>query len=775
MTCASWSRLLPLGLLAAGVGLSTAAAAQAAAVPAAAAASVAASASASASAPAAVPAKDEATLRKITVKGRGEVAGKDTLKAETTRIGKGRQELRDVPQSVTVVTEKLILDRHLDTMKDTLKNTGGVAFQAAEGGEEDIRLRGFSLQASGDVFIDGMRDPAFYERDSFNWDRLELLRGSASMLFGRGSTGGAANQVSKQPQLVNRNQVDVTMGSHAYLRGVADFNVVTGEDAALRVVGMSNMADNDGSGNKIDKEGLAASYAWGIGTANEFQVGLYHLKNRNGINYGLPWLDSGVAGANHLWTTDPSNDYGAASDRSHGGVDYLALSHVHRFQGGGELRTQARISEYERDLRASAIRFANATLQPDGKAVTNSTFSDATVLTRGNNVKIQDMRTKYVQSDYSGKVHALGMKHELQSGVDAAHESFNNYGAVALTKKTTTVGTPGDGATVDESTRVITKNREFTAQGMGVYAQDLVQVAPMWKLLAGLRWDKFQGDYLAKTASGNPTQTVNGQVVPNPCYVPANSRLKRDDSLWSKRAGLLFQPTPYSSYHLSYATSFNTSGDAYQYDPGTSKTAPESSRNIELGAKLDSADGQATMRVAAFHSTKYNERNRDADTVSGCNYVLSGERHAAGVELDLTGRLTPAWEVYGSLAWIPVAKVDSSSGAAGTEALGSRPGLTPKYSGTIWTTYQATAKLRVGGGVNVRAADAPVGLAATSTLKAPAFATVDLMSEYQLNADLAFKLNVTNVADKHYADYLYRGHYVPGKGRMVLVTGTYKF
>ena len=73
--------------------------------------------------------------------------------------------------------------------------------------------------------------------------------------------------------------------------------------------------------------------------------------------------------------------------------------------------------------------------------------------------------------------------------------------------------------------------------------------------------------------------------------------------------------------------------------------------------------------------------------------------------------------------------------------------------------------------MNLRASDTPVG----STLKAPAFATVDLMSEYQFNADLAFKLNVTNVADQHHADYLYRGHYVPGKGRMVLVTGTYKF
>jgi catecholate siderophore receptor len=132
--------------------------------------------------------------------------GKDALQATETTIGKGKQQLRDIPQSVTVVTEKLIDDRNLDTLKEALKNTAGITFLSAEGGEEDIRLRGFALQATGDLFIDGMRDPAIYDRDTFNLDRMEVLRGSASMLFGRGSTGGAVNQVSKLPRLIDEHQ-----------------------------------------------------------------------------------------------------------------------------------------------------------------------------------------------------------------------------------------------------------------------------------------------------------------------------------------------------------------------------------------------------------------------------------------------------------------------------------------------------------------------------------------------------------------------------------------
>ncbi|HVK31164.1 MAG TPA: TonB-dependent siderophore receptor [Burkholderiaceae bacterium] len=710
-------------------------------------------------------------LPAVRAKATAEPSGKEALRATTTSIGKGRQELRDIPQSVTVVTEKLIDDRNVDTLKDALKQTAGIAFQAAEGGEEDIRLRGFSLQASGDIFIDGMRDPAFYERDTFNWDRLELLRGSASMLFGRGSTGGAVNQVSKQPFAMTQHELSFTLGSGDYLRAVGDFNLHTGEDAALRVNAMVTSAQSFGA--RIDKRGVAPSYRWGIGTRNEFQVGAFALRNDNGIHYGLPWLTPGASGGDWLWPTDPDNTYGMASDVARSGTTQAHASHIHRFEGGRELKTQVRVAEYTRDQRASAVRFVAAAQQPDGLAVTSDTFSDATLLQRSNGTGVQlktmNMDTVYAQSDYSGRHKWLGLDHSVQTGVDLAHEKFENFGLAStsptLAKPRTTVGSPDDGAWIDESQRALMRNRTFTAKGLGAYVQDLVQIAPMWKLLAGLRWDKLDGSYrnLATTAPGN-----------NVCAVAPLATIERSDSLWSRRFGVLFQPDELQSYHLSYGTSFNTSGDTYQYDAGTANTAPEKSRNVELGAKIDSASGRFTTRFALFHSTKYNERNRDAESVDACNYVLSGKRHAAGLELDLTGRITKDWEIYGSYAYIPSARVDESSGAAGTEVVGSRPGLTPRHSGTVWTTYQITPRWRVGGGMNARSSDRPVGLAAGSAIVAPKFVTADLMAEYTLQ-ELSYKLSLTNVTDEHYADFLYRGHYIPGKGRAVQMTMAYKF
>jgi catecholate siderophore receptor len=743
-------RLLPLGALAAGFGL-LGAPAMAQTVPAAPAAA--------ASAPVA---RSETLLAPVPVRARAET-DKDSVRATTTTIGKGNQELRDIPQSITVVTEKLIDDRNLDTMKDALRNTAGITFQAAEGQEEDIRLRGFALQSTGDIFLDGMRDPGFYDRDSFNWDRLEVIRGSASMLFGRGSTGGAVNQVNKQPMLLDQNELSLTLGNGSSVRGTGDFNIKTGENAAVRLNALVNLADN--GGNKIDKQGIAPTFRWGIGTADEFSVGLYHLQYKNGINYGFPWLNNAINDA-----FEPDAYYGAASDYMAGGTTYGTFSHVRRFSSDSELKTVLRVGRYERDQRASAIRFANAAAQPGGVAVTPETIGPGTVLNRGSQNKIQDMDSVMLQTDYSGKFAWFGLKHAVLAGADLAVDDFTRYGTVTPVgvtipaKPTTTIGTPGAIGSVDEGARDVRRSQEFDAKAIGLYAQDLIQVAPAWKVLAGLRWDQFQGDYRTY-ATANLGGANNNTIPPG----TETAQRGRKDSLWSKRFGLLYQPADDMSYHLSYGTSFNTFGDAYSFDPKGTNTPPESSRNIELGGSIDWAQGRFTTRFAVFHATKYNERNTDEDSVSPDNYILSGQRHAAGIDLDFSGRITPQWELFAAYEFIPDAEVDKGT-LAGGETVGSRPAMTPKHSGTVWTTYKLTPKWRIGGGLTARSGTRPL----LANFYAPKFISADLMAEY-VSGNIAFKLNLTNVADKLYADQLYRGHYIPGKPRTLQLTTTVTF
>ncbi len=691
------------------------------------------------------------TLKPVTITEKAEEAqGKDSVRATTTSIGKGKQELRDIPQSITVVTEKLVDDRNLDTLKDVLHNTAGVTFLAAEGGEEDIRLRGFSLAQTGDIFVDGMRDPAFYDRDTFNSDKIELLRGSASMLFGRGSTGGAVNQSSKQGRAIDDHEISTTVGMYNYRRVTGDFNIQTGEDSGLRINAMVTKADNNAAGSSIDKRGIAANYRWGIGTKDEFSVGIMSLDNDNGINYGVRWIRptstaaATTAGLNTAIA--PQSYYGMASDYNKGNADYITASHTHRFEDESELKTSVRRGVYTRDQRATLWNYAT------GTGINN--YSDATVLTRGAQNKIQDLNSVYLQTDYTKKFSAFGLKHEVFTGVDLAQENKNVFRVTGgATRPSTIAATPNDGASIDESARVVSRANAFQADNLGVYAMDLVQVAEHWKVLGGLRFDRMRGNYITENAglwTGSYEQTVND---------------------WSQRVGALYQPNELASYHISWGTSFNTSADTYSYTTTSQNTPPEQSRNFEIGAKLDSADKRYTTRLALFHSTKFNERNTDPDSAA-TQMLLSGRRHASGIEVDFSGMLTSKWEIYGSYMWMPDAMIDVSNSTANGAREGERPGLTPIHSGTVWTTYQFTPELRLGTGVNFRSEQTP---ATNPGVVAPGYATLDLMGEYKFNEKVVLKVNLTNALDKLYADGLYTTFYTPGPGRNLQATLNLKF
>jgi catecholate siderophore receptor len=509
-----------------------------------------------ASAPSAAQVAD-ATPQVVQVTGQAE-NDSNSLRAKTTTVGKGVQEVRDIPQSLTVVTEKLMEDRRTETLKQALRQTSGITFQAAEGGEEDVRLRGFSLATSGDIYVDGMRDPAFYDRDTFGYDRVEVLRGSASMLFGRGSTGGVVNQVHKQAFLDNANEVNFTLGSGDYQRFTGDFNLRTDERSALRVNVMNTAADQ--WGNFIDKQGIALNTRFGVGTDDEWMLGGYYLRNHNGINYGLPWIrqSSSQSSANPstiMAFLDPKVYYNAASDYNDSSASYATLTNTRRIGADGILRTSLRSGHFTRDLRGGTIRFCtfNATTAPACPASPPGldNVSAATVLNRGTNNKVQDMSTTYLQSDYSSAFERFGLRHEVLAGLDAAHEVFTGYRAVetidgsTLIKDRTTLGTPDDGGgLVDESLRAKRRQSAFDARSIGVYVQDLMQVAEFWKVLAGLRHDRVTGDY--QSFQAQPSATVPFGTV--------TADRRRSDGLWSKRFGVLFQPSGQQTYYVSYGT-----------------------------------------------------------------------------------------------------------------------------------------------------------------------------------------------------------------------------
>ena len=711
-------------------------------------------------APAAPGAPVAGTLSTVTVRDRaasdGSTTSKAQLRATRTQIGKGEQALRDIPQSVTVMTEKLMQDRNLDDFREVLRTTAGVTFLAGETGEEDVRLRGFSLGTAGDIYRDGMRDATLYERDTFNDDRVEVIKGSASMLFGKGSTGGVINQVSKQPFLMNQHEASITLGSGDEKRVQGDFNWLTGQDAALRLNLMGHDADNWGARQR--KIGIAPTFRWGIGTRNEFSVGLYHLDIDGRSSYSHPWF---IRDGRIVPTLPAKNYYGLDSDRLDTSATHVTLGHVHRFEDGGELKTQLRHGRYERDLWASVIRFGTTNGQP----TTIANWGPDTLITRTPKGRVGRTDLTQLQSDYRNSFKWGGREHKLLAGVDLYYDDArrNNNFAGPASGLTTTVGNPDNGDWRPD-TRGNPVYNTFNAYNIGLYAQDTVSLTEQLKLVAGLRFDHFKGSYDTAT-----TTAANGTVTPGYSF-------SKSESLWSPRVGLLWQPDDAASYYVSYGTSYNTSGDAYQFTPGSpnntlANTPAEKSRNLEIGAKWELFDRRLSFGSALFYSEKYNERNQDPDSAAA-QYLLSGKRHAAGVEFNAAGRITPAWEVFWNHTWIPSARIDRSNqvlaaGGGGAQVQGDRPGLTPRHSGSLWTSYRLLPKLRLGLGANYRSSQNPDG---NRAVKAAGFVTWDAMAEYSFTDATTLRLNVSNLTDKLYADTLYRGFYGPGQPRRIQLT-----
>lgn len=682
------------------------------------------------------------TLAPVTVTGKRDRATQ-TYQSGVTTIGKVPVAAKDVPQSLTVVNEKLIHDQGRDTFKGALENVVGITFEAGEGGRigDNVRLRGFSV--AGDIYLDGMRDIAQYNRDTYNYDRIEVLRGSASMLFGRGSTGGVLNQVSKTARLATENEVNVTAGNN-YLRATGDFNIRTDEDAAVRINAMTT--DGSAKGGKVStqRRGLAFDYSLGIGTANEFSFGFYHLNyNDKPDNLGGRWLQGRPA-------PFPSNlSYNASTDYQKDAADIATVTHIHRWDDGSTLKTTFRDGYFNRDLWATQLNG----LAP---GVTQANFGLNTLVPRGTQTRAGRDHHTFVQSDYITNTNWFGLKNQVLAGIDLARENTTVYRyANAPARTTTTVGDPSNLPLID--TRQLIRSTMFTSTGVGTYVQDTISLTPFWKLVGGLRLDSFGGNY---DRSG--------------LAVPAGNLSRRDTQL-SKRAGVMYQPTDEVSYYASYGTSFNTSGDLYQYDANSANTPPESSRNLEIGAKWELYEGDLSLRTALARTEKFNERNTDVNQATG-EYLLSGQRHTNSLEFEVAGRINPNWDVFGGLLFMHGVIDKAGSSAAAQATVGLNPGLTPNQQANLWTTYKLGDKWRIGGGFTHVGSQGPSSASSVALMnRAPAFTKWDALLEYRIDQDNTIKLNVDNLTNKVYYASLYQGWPTQSPLRTVRATLTSKF
>ena len=634
--------------------------------------------------------------------------------------------LKDTPQSITIVPEKLVEEQGGTTLRDALRNVPGIAVAAGEGGGsqgDSFTLRGFN--ARNDMYIDGVRDAGSYFRDAFNFESVEVLKGPSSTFFGRGSTGGIINQVSKVPRLDPSYEGIFSGGAGPLFRGTLDVNQPLPRvlpNAALRINLMAHGDDVVGRDRvELRRQGFAPSIAFGLGTPTQLTAS-YLLQHEDNIpDYGFPYVNGKPL------RIDRETFYGLnKEDHEETWVNIGTLRLDHRFNDMFNLRNTSRYSHVDRD-----------------SAVTNMTAVLPNTLNRSRPQRDTQESILSNQTDLTAKFDTFGFGHTATTGVEVSRETFDLI-RWNSTGPNTTIQNPNSHQL--PAPKTLAADSDTRATGFGIYAADQIKLNRYFDILGGVRWDYFSAHIKDDFADDTRNQI---------------------DKMWSYRGGLVFHPTPSQSYYFSYGTSFNPSAEGIALTPTTNGTPPEKNRIFEVGVKLDFFEGALNFQTATFRIEKTNARTINPDDPTGPN-ILTGKQRSQGFEVGLTGRLFPGLNVFGAYTYLDTEILKDNPAAN----IGNEIANVPQHSATLWTTYDFFEKWQIGGGPIY------VGSRYSNNANAnriPGFIRWDSTIAYQIARNIQLRFNAINLTNQLYFDSVAASKAVPGSGRTFIGSASFKF
>ncbi|TAK05843.1 MAG: TonB-dependent siderophore receptor [Candidatus Manganitrophaceae bacterium] len=687
--------------------------------------------------------EESTLLPEVVVPGKQEK--EESYKSEASSLPKYTEPLRDTPQSITVVPQDLMEEEGVTTLREALRNVAGISLAAGEGGSQgdNLTLRGFT--ARNDIFLDGMRDFGSYYRDPFNLQAVEVLKGPSSITFGRGSTGGVINQVSKMPGLTPHVEGTLGFGTDRTRRATADIQEPLqelGPGASLRLnlmVNDSHVADRDIAENR--RFGFAPSLAFGLGTPTRLTFSYFYQSENDIPDYGIPWLFNQPA------PVPRNNYYGFEKDNFlETAVDIGTARLEHDFNNAVTLRNQIRYGHYSRDARITEARIAGTP--------TPATPLSAINVTR-NQIVAESVETFFQnQLDMIARFNTGFIDHALVAGIEVGRETSDPIRSTFAGVPVTSLLDPDENQPF-AGTPTVTSRVDTTADSVGVYLIDTLKLGKQWELTGGLRWDRFDASY---------KQSVS----------PA-AAFDRTDQMLSWRGALAYKPAPNGSVYFGYGTSFNPSAETLSLSAANANLEPEKNETYEVGSKWDLFSDSLALRAALFRTEKTNAREPDSN--NPLLNVLAGKQRVDGIEVEAAGRLTDRWQIFTGYAYMKSELVRS---VFFPSAVGSQLANVPKQTFNLWTTYALPWGVEIGGGgryVGSRTASTTVPLDPITGLvkEAPGYWAFDAMAEYYLMELIEIQLNLYNLTDKYYYEQLHPAHIVPGPGRSALLTMRFEF
>ncbi|MFP6561185.1 TonB-dependent receptor [Paraburkholderia sp. B3] len=685
-------------------------------------------------------AAEGSTLPAISVSGQTDP---QDFQAERSTVGaKTPTALRDIPQSVTVINKAVMQSQGATSFQDALRNAPGITIGGAEGGQigNNINLRGFTAQ--NDIYLDGFRDRNQYYRDTFDLDAIEVLYGPSSMLFGRGSTGGVVNQVSKKANLTPSAEVSTTVGTDDRYRTSVDLNHPLGDTAAFRLNAFGQSLGSTRDEMKNKDYGIAPELRFGIGTPTEVTLSALIQHNYDMPDYGVQSING------HAFAPSKSTYYGLTDDRTIQDVQTVTARVDHKFNDQFKITNQTEFSHSLTDARETA---AGAVLT--GPLATSPALSNGNYTT----LPLSDLYVKLASHDRVIENHSIYndsmaeykfdtgfLKHDVIAGVEVGHDSYTNQAYTRNNLPILSLLDPAYMSTPSNVTQTVGNHAESGATSLAAYMNETMSLGEHWKLIGGLRWDRFQA-HISNTISA-------------PGYAD------QTNTFTSVRAGVIYQPTDWQSYYFSYGTSFDPSLESLTVTNNTQNLAPETTKSYEVGGKWDLLNGNLSVTSALFQQEMNNARTQ---TSSG-EYLLEGDVRVRGFQAGVSGHLTDKWQVFGGYTYMDGVVLQALDGTQGNTLAN-----TPRNTLTLWTTYEVAPHWEVGGGPTYMSARYAAN---TNYVSVGGYTRWDAMAEYhQKKWDV--RLNLLNLTNKFYYDALIQsdgGRSVPGVGRTLLATFDYR-
>lgn len=663
----------------------------------------------------------------------------------TTSIMRGQGPTQDIPQAINVVPAQVLRDQAPRNLDDALANVSGITQGNNFGGTSDtVMKRGFGDNRDGSIMRDGM--PLVQGRSlSASTERVEVLKGPASLLYGIQDPGGVINVVSKRPQLQAYNALTARGstygdGKNGSGGGFDSTGALGDSNLAYRLI--ADHTDEDYWRNYgVRRETLLApSLAW-LGEDTQVVVAYEHREFLYPFDRGTAFGNDGhplnIPATRRL--DEPFNDMQGRSD-----LYSLQLDH----QLADDWKLHLGYSFNRETYDASQVRVTG--VNPRTGTLTRSIDG-----TRG-----AMSRDQFVTASLAGTVQLAGLQHDLLVGLD--HEDRKVYRADLIRQTPRTPFSylnPVYGREVEGSTvRASDSDQTDELRTDALFMQDALHLDDHWILVAGGRFQQYD-QYAGRGRPFKANTDISGQT-------------------WVPHAGVVYKVDEQLSFYGSYSESFKPNSTIAPLAGNVvldGAIAPEEGKSWELGAKLD-VPGRITGTLALFDITKRNVlvSNFDSSTRETV-YSNAGEVNSRGVELDLTGQLSERWSLIGSYAFTD-AKVTQDPALKG-----NRLQNVARHGASLSAVYDFGSlfggdSLRAGAGA--RYAGERTGNA-TNTFELPSYTVADAFASYETQLDahtVRLQLNVKNLFDKVYYSSSVNQYFVAvGDARQVSVSGTFEF